>query len=124
MLSGIGPETELKRHGIQPRVVLDGVGRHLQDRYEVGVVNRMTFDTWKVYRGARFGPGDRLLRQWRRARRGVYTTNGAVLTVFSPLVEGCCRPRSLLHGPAGAFPSYRPDPARQSPAIELLTWWS
>ena len=34
MLSGVGPEEELSRHGINVRVALDGVGRNLQDRYE------------------------------------------------------------------------------------------
>ena len=41
MLSGIGPRDELERHGIAVRVDLPGVGRNLQDRYEIGVVNRM-----------------------------------------------------------------------------------
>ena len=31
MLSGVGPETELRRHGIAPRVVLTGVGENLHD---------------------------------------------------------------------------------------------
>ena len=37
MLSGIGPAAELRAHGIALRVDLPGVGRNLQDRYEVGV---------------------------------------------------------------------------------------
>ena len=41
MLSGIGPEEELTRHNIAVRVNLPGVGRNLQDRYEVGVVSEM-----------------------------------------------------------------------------------
>lgn len=123
MLSGIGPEAELKRHGIRPRVVLDGVGRNLQDRYEVGVVNRMTFDAWKVYRGARFGPGDRLFRQWRRTRRGVYTTNGAVLTLFrrsssdAPLPDLFCM--ALLAHFRGYRPGYSATIARD---LNYLTW--
>src|SRR5262249_4882336 len=44
MLSGIGPKDELERHGIEVRVHLPGVGRNLQDRYEVGIVNRMEED--------------------------------------------------------------------------------
>src|SRR5262249_21190801 len=31
MLSGIGPAEELRRHGIEPRVMLPGVGKNLQD---------------------------------------------------------------------------------------------
>ena len=37
MLSGIGPEDELARHGIKTRVNLPGVGRNLQDHHEVPV---------------------------------------------------------------------------------------
>ncbi len=48
MLSGIGPRAELERHGIPVRVDLGGVGRNLQDRYEVGVVHRMDFEHWRV----------------------------------------------------------------------------
>ena len=51
MLSGIGPRAELERHGIPVRVDLGGVGRNLQDRYEVGVVHRMDFEHWRVLRG-------------------------------------------------------------------------
>ena len=35
MLSGLGPQAELERLGIPVRVDLPGVGRNLQDRYEV-----------------------------------------------------------------------------------------
>lgn len=38
MLSGVGPEAELARHGIQTRVALPGVGANLQDHYECPVV--------------------------------------------------------------------------------------
>ena len=41
MLSGIGPSEQLEKLGIPVRVDLPGVGQNLQDRYEVGVVNRM-----------------------------------------------------------------------------------
>jgi len=122
MLSGIGPAEELERHGIAPRVVLDGVGRNLQDRYEVSVVNRMRFDAWKVFRGARFGPGDRLFRQW-RARRGVYMTNGSVLTLFrrsssdAPLPDLFCM--ALLAHFRGYKPGYSATIARD---LNYLTW--
>lgn len=38
MLSGIGPQQHLQDHGIEVKVDLPGVGRNLQDRYEVPVV--------------------------------------------------------------------------------------
>src|SRR5262245_9180825 len=81
MLSGIGPRQELERHGIAVRVDLPGVGTNLQDRYEVGVVNRMQED-WDVLAGATFAKGDRLYQQWATARKGAYTTNGGILAVI------------------------------------------
>ncbi len=58
MLSGIGPREELEAHGIPVRVDLPGVGRNLQDRYEISVVNRMNFDEWHIFKGARFDTTD------------------------------------------------------------------
>ena len=58
MLSGIGPRAVLQQHGIPILVDLPGVGRNLQDRYEVGVVNRMNFDAWASLKGAKFTRDD------------------------------------------------------------------
>jgi len=48
MLSGIGPRNVLEPLGIPRKVELPGVGKNLQDRYEVGVVNRMSFERWNI----------------------------------------------------------------------------
>ena len=48
MLSGIGPRDVLEPLGIPVRIELPGVGKNLQDRYEVGVVNRMNFARWEM----------------------------------------------------------------------------
>jgi choline dehydrogenase-like flavoprotein len=80
MLSGIGPRAELERLGIQVRVDLPGVGRNLQDRYEVGVVHRMK-KRWKALEGAGFEAGDPLFRKWQHGGGGLYGSNGAALTV-------------------------------------------
>ena len=58
MLSGIGPTATLAALGIAARVDLPGVGRNLQDRYEVGVVNRMAVPVWPSLRDATFRRGD------------------------------------------------------------------
>ena len=58
MLSGVGPREGLARHGITVLVPLEGVGRNLQDRYEVAVENRMKFDSWKMLEGAAFNNSD------------------------------------------------------------------
>ena len=85
MLSGIGPSGELARHGITAVHPLEGVGRNLQDRYEVAVVHRMR-RPWSSLKGARFERGDRLYEEWRKHRQdwhghggGMYISNGAAI---------------------------------------------
>ncbi len=53
MLSGIGPEDELRRHGLKTTVALSGVGKNLQDHYECPVVATTTgsFGYWGQDRG-------------------------------------------------------------------------
>jgi len=80
MLSGIGPAAELIPHGIPVRVDLPGVGRNLQDRYEVAVTHRMR-EPWEVLEGARFDRDDTLWRHWQEGKAGMYASNGAALGV-------------------------------------------
>ncbi|MGH7331890.1 MAG: GMC family oxidoreductase [Candidatus Rokuibacteriota bacterium] len=123
MLSGIGPAWDLQRHGIAVRVDLPGVGRNLQDRYEVSVVNRMNFDRWDMLESATFSRDDPQYRQWAQARRGVYTTNGGVLGVISrsaptrPLPDLFCL--ALLGPFQGYFPGYSAALAKN---LNYLTW--
>ena len=49
MLSGIGPVEELERHGITPRVPLDGVGRDYQDHAVVYITFQGTTDLREDY---------------------------------------------------------------------------
>jgi choline dehydrogenase-like flavoprotein len=121
MLSGIGPKDELERHGIEVRVDLPGVGRNLQDRYEVGVVNRMDKD-WKVLEGARFEKGDPQYRMWRK-KRGVYTTNGAVLAVIRKSDKWRQLPDLFCFALLGKFRGYEPDYSREFVRHRnYLTW--
>jgi choline dehydrogenase len=78
MLSGIGPKTHLRSFGIPVRVDLPGVGRNLQDRYEVAVTHRMR-RPWLLMKGARFERGDPVWRRWNESREGMYASNGAAL---------------------------------------------
>jgi choline dehydrogenase len=82
MLSGIGPSDVLARYGIPIRADLPGVGKNLQDRYEVGVVNRMNFEAWEAYKGASFSTSDAQFERWKTCRSGIYTTNGSILTLY------------------------------------------
>ena len=123
MLSGIGPGGVLERFRIPVRVDLPGVGTNLQDRYEIGVVNRMNFSAWSIYENAKFSVDDPQYQQWQSCRAGVYATNGSVLTVFrhSPVAEGppdlFCM--ALLAKFKGYYPGYSQAFAKD---LNYLTW--
>jgi len=123
MLSGIGPREELERHGIAVRADLPGVGRNLQDRYEIGVVNRMKFKAWDAYKGARFTTDDPQYREWKAGQSGIYSTNGSVLTLFrrSPVADEVpdlfCM--SVLSRFSGYYPDYSRDLVEK---LNYLTW--
>jgi choline dehydrogenase-like flavoprotein len=121
MLSGIGDPAELARVGIAPVVDLPGVGRNLQDRYEVGVVNRMA-QPWSALRGARFERGDPVYQEWLRGE-GMYISNGTALAVARrsrpevPLPDLFCM--ALLARFQGYFPGYS---RMIADAPDFLTW--
>jgi choline dehydrogenase-like flavoprotein len=123
MLSGVGPRSVLERHGIEVRVDLPGVGQNLQDRYEVGVVNRMNFDCWSVLEGARFTKADPQYEQWAAGRGGVYATNGIVLaaikrsTLERRIPDLFCF--ALMSRFKGYFPNYS---ALIAKSLNYLTW--
>jgi choline dehydrogenase len=110
MLSGVGPRAVLEPLGIPVRVELPGVGKNLQDRYEVGVVNRMSFDRWNVLEGVTFSRGDAAYKEWAEKREGLYISNGAVLSAIlrsrpeRPLPDLFCFALVGLFG--GYFPGY------------------
>jgi choline dehydrogenase len=123
MLSGIGPRAVLGPLGIQVHVELSGVGKNLQDRYEVGVVNRMSFDSWDILKGVTFSRGDRTYQEWATRHEGLYTSNGAVLAAIlkslpaRPLPDLFCFALLGLFG--GYFPGYS---AAEVTKPNYLTW--
>jgi choline dehydrogenase len=64
MLSGIGPESELRKHNITPKLVVEGVGQNYQDHMELSLVYRLSgpysYDKykrpgWKLLAGLEYG---------------------------------------------------------------------
>ena len=110
MLSGIGPRDELRRLKIPVRVDLPGVGRNLQDRYEICVVNEMNFPEWKSLKGADFTHNDPNYIEWKNEGTGFYTGNGAVIATIMrskperPLPDLFCF--AVLGEFYGYFPGY------------------
>lgn len=126
-LSGIGPAAELAEFGIDVRLDLPGVGRNLQDRYEVGVVSRMSRE-FALLRDDRFrppGPGeapDPAFTEWQDGQ-GIYTTNGALVAVVRRSRTGLPSPDLFVFGlPArftGYYPGYSADLEQQH---DYFTW--
>lgn len=123
MLSGIGSATALAALGIAARVDLPGVGRNLQDRYEIGVVNRMAVPVWPSLRDAEFRRGDPPWRLWSRWGRGMYASNGAGICIAARSDSGQSLPdlfvMSLLAPFKGYYPGYSRAIAEQR---NRLTW--
>jgi choline dehydrogenase-like flavoprotein len=123
MLSGVGPKQHLESVGIKVRVDLPGVGSNLQDRYEVGVVNRMNFKEWWVLKDAKFAKGDPQYAEWESKKEGVYTTNGAVAAIIKRSVKERPLPDlfmfALLGKFYGYFPTYSDVFAKN---LNYLTW--
>lgn len=123
MLSGIGRRAELEKHGIPVRVDLPGVGTNLQDRYEVGVVNRMNFDAWEVLKGAEYAKGDPQYTEWQNKREGVYTSNGAVLAVIKRSLSTERLPDLFCFALLGKFKGYFPGYSKLiKDHLNYLTW--
>jgi choline dehydrogenase len=118
MLSGVGPADHLRECKIGVRCDLPGVGRNLQDRYEVGLVSELAAD-FRVLEGTKFqapdgdDPDDRAFQEWAN-HRGVYATNGVVLSIIrrSSQAEGEV-PDLYLFGVPGYFRGYVPGYCRE-----------
>jgi choline dehydrogenase-like flavoprotein len=122
MLSGIGPATQLHRHGIAVRVDSPGVGENLQDRYEVALTHRVR-RPWRVLEGATFKSGDPLWHRWSESRAGMYGSNGAALALIGRSSPAKPEPDLFCMALLARFEGYRP---RFSELIggpgEMLTW--
>ncbi|HEY7425966.1 MAG TPA: GMC family oxidoreductase [Gemmataceae bacterium] len=114
LLSGIGPADHLREHGIKPRVNLAGVGRNLQDRYEVPVIATIT-DRFRSLDGITLSSacgGDAELRRWIATpgqaayRRGFYATNGGLVGIFLRSGQEDTGPDLIVLALAANFPGY------------------
>ena len=125
MLSGIGPKEHLAEHGIPLRMDLPGVGRNLQDRYEVGVVFEMDSD-WTVNADATFGDDpdfDGALAQWQVTRTGVYTSSGSALAFLKRSNPNQPDPDLFVFALAAHFQGYFPRYfSHFEPVRNRFTW--
>ena len=121
MLSGIGDPQHLTEHGLAVTKSLPGVGRNLQDRYEIGVVNRIE-PPWRALRGATYSVSDRQYRKWRRWRGGTYTSNGLMFSAMFASRTDRERPDLFCFFLLADFRGYYPGYSERVRKLNYLTW--
>jgi choline dehydrogenase len=123
MLSGIGPEEELRKHNICVRKSLPGVGGNLQDRYEVGVITELE-NNFTVLEDATFSDSeaDLAFLDWKRGE-GLYTTNGAVLGIIKRSKPERLDPDLFIFGAPGHFNGYYPHWSQDAYAYKNRFSW-
>jgi choline dehydrogenase len=127
MLSGIGPKDHLEEMDIECLVERPGVGRNLQDRYEVGIVSEMK-QPFALLKDATFQPpaegaqGDPCFQEWLQGS-GLYTSNGAMAALILKSAATKSDPDLFVFALPGDFHGYFPT---YSESIESrkdhLTW--
>ncbi len=122
MLSGIGDPDELAKHGIATRVDLPGVGRNLQDRYEVALVFRMAAP-WASLTGASYDATDPIAQAWAAGRSGMYISNGTALAVTRRSDPALPQADLFLMALIGRFDGYYPGYSRAlAKESDKLSW--
>lgn len=82
-LSGVGPKDELEKFGIDVKVDLPGVGKNMQDRYEIPIIGEAPTKL-DLLKDCTFLKGeDPCLEKWENNAigKGSYSTNGVALAI-------------------------------------------
>lgn len=122
-LSGIGPRAELEKFGIEVVKDLPGVGKNMQDRYEISIVGQTdSGEKLDISKDCTFGyeSNDPCLEKWENGvsplGRGPYTTGGVAVGVSmkSSLASESEDPDLFIIGAPGLFGGYYPGFAYDS----------
>jgi len=116
MLSGIGPREELSAHQIPVRLDSPGVGKNLQDRYEIAVVGKFE-KPFDLVKDCTFGaPGDPCLARWTKGHEdlvagrdgspGPYGSVGSVISLIKKSTVAVRDPDLFMFGIVGDFRGY------------------
>jgi choline dehydrogenase-like flavoprotein len=137
-LSGIGRAEEIEKWKIQgprdvrgnevcPPIKAAGVGKNLQDRYEVSVISEMRQE-FSLLQGATFSVpqtpdgADAPLREWRKEGTGLYTSNGAVLGILKRSNPDLSQPDLFIFGVPLPFRGYELDYSKIGDQHQRFTW--
>ncbi len=123
MLSGIGARAELEHLKIPVVVDLAGVGKNLQDRYEVGVASRLRSPV-KLLQDCTWGAaGDPCLAAYDKSAAGhVYASNGVVIALIKRSKKDKPDPDLVLFGVPGYFTGYSPGWSKRALQKDTFTW--
>jgi choline dehydrogenase len=135
MLSGIGPKEELERHNIPVNIALPGVGKNLQDRYEVGIVYKLN-ENLATLANAKFEADERtdpVYKEWKEAtpeerREGkgfLYSSNGVIIAVLkrSSIAKSANQPPDLfIFGLPSDFRGYEQGYTKNITIKDHFTW--
>jgi choline dehydrogenase len=123
MLSGIGARAELERLKIPVKLDLPGVGKNLQDRYEVGVASRLR-NPLSLIKDCTWGAaGDPCLAAYDKSPAGhVYGSNGVVIALIKRSKKDKPDPDLVLFGVPGYFTGYAPGWSKRALQKDTFTW--
>ncbi|MEZ4730539.1 MAG: GMC family oxidoreductase N-terminal domain-containing protein [Caldilineaceae bacterium] len=125
MLSGIGPRAHLEQHNVPVLLDLPGVGRNLQDRYEVSVVTEWD-KAFTIAQDCTFGePGDPCLDEYNNASANrTYASNGLIVGIKKRYNKGREHPELFVFGSPGRFEGYAPGFARKGVMEKNYFTWA
>lgn len=119
-LSGIGPRDELERLNanlgandkIPVQITLPGIGRNLQDRYEVGITYELPAE-FSALKDSICNPdviqnaaSDAAWQQWVSGDQGFYASNGALMGLILKSPQASVEPDLFLFALPGDFHGY------------------
>lgn len=122
-LSGIGDPDQLARAGIPLRHALPGVGKNLQDRYEIGVVSELK-QPFEVLRGCEIGSlTDPCLKDYRlHPEKSLYSSNGVVIALTKKSAPELASPDLFIFGVPGNFRGYYPGWSKAATDLSRFSW--
>ncbi len=139
MMSGIAPADQFEKYnrkGVlkgEPKLVLDGVGRNLKDRYEVSVVTELDRNL-DLLKDCQFAQSyehlgrDKCLRDWanyKTREKSVYATNGILASI--KMKSSTHKKNSsdvILFGVPGYFTGYYPKYSKDTLRYKNKFTWA
>jgi choline dehydrogenase len=129
MLSGVGDKAQLEKWKIPVVADLPGVGKNLQDRYEIGVVSDFAAN-FSLLSSATFQPPaadgtcDSDFAAWLKDGSGIYASNGALIGIIKRSSPQKIDPDLYIFGLPGFFKGYFPGYSLQTERFHNRFTWA